>query len=110
MSKWFGKIGLVQMVETESSLYEPKVTEHECFGELLRDTRRMQTGDKVNDDLTLANTLSILADPALYEHFTAIQYAEIMGAKWKVTEVQVDFPRLTLTLGGLYHAGTSPET
>lgn len=110
MSKWFGKIGLVQTVETEPSIVEEKVTEHDCYGELLKNTRRVQTGDKVNDDLTIANTLSILADPTLYKHFDSIKYAEIMGAIWKVTEVQIDYPRLTLTLGGLYNGGTPTET
>lgn len=62
MSKWFGKIGLVQTVETEPSIFEEKVTEHDCYGELLKNARRVQTADKVNDDLTIANTLSILAD------------------------------------------------
>ena len=102
MSKWFGKIGLVQTVETEPSIFEEKVTEHDCYG--------VQTGDKVNDDLTIANILSILADPTLYKHFDSIKYAEIMGARWKVTEVQIDYPRLTLTLGGLYNGGTPTET
>lgn len=110
MSKWFGKIGLVQTVETEPSIFEEKVTEHDCYGELLKNTRRVQTSDKVNDDLTIANTLSILADPTLYKHFDSIKYAEIMGARWKVTEVQIDYPRLTLTLGGLYNGGTPTET
>ena len=55
MSKWFGKIGLVQTVETEPSIFEEKVTEHDCYGELLKNTRRVQTADKVNDDLTIAN-------------------------------------------------------
>ena len=71
---------------------------------------KKKTADKVNDDLTIANTLSILADPTLYKHFDSIKYAEIMGAIWKVTEVQIDYPRLTLTLGGLYNGGTPAET
>ena len=40
MSKWCGKIGLVQTVETEPSIFEEKVTEHDCYGELLKNTRR----------------------------------------------------------------------
>lgn len=39
-----------------------------------------------------------------------ITHAEIMGARWKVTEVQIDYPRLTLTLGGLYNGGSPTET
>lgn len=101
MSKWFGKIGLVQTVETEPSIFEEKVTEHDCYGELLKNTRRVQTGDKVNDDLTIANTLSILADPTLYKHFDSIKYAEIMGARWKVISLLLAataarFPRTIL--------------
>ena len=47
--------------------------------------------------------LSILADPFAQEHFYAMRYATLYGAKWIIDNVDVQFPRLILTLGGQYH-------
>ena len=58
MSKWFGKLGFVETQETEPSVYSEVVTERDCYGDLMRNTRRLQSGDKVNDDINLANTLN----------------------------------------------------
>lgn len=63
MSKWFGKLGFVETKETEPSVYSEIVTERDCYGDLTRNMRRLQSGDKVNDDISLANTLSVIADP-----------------------------------------------
>jgi hypothetical protein len=30
-----------------------------------------------------------------------------MGANWKITNVEVEFPRIILTLGGVYNGDTS---
>lgn len=57
MSKWFGKLGFVETKETEPSVYSEIVTERDCYGDLTRNMRRLQSGDKVNDDISLANTL-----------------------------------------------------
>lgn len=57
MSKWFGKLGFVETKETELSVHSEIVTERDCYGDLTRNTRRNQSSDKVNDDISLANTL-----------------------------------------------------
>lgn len=103
MSKWFGQLGFVENKEKEPSVYEEVVTERDCYGDLTRNTRRLQSSDKVNDDITLGNTLSVVADPYITEHFCDLRYVTLYGGKWKVTDVTVEYPRLTLTLGGLWH-------
>ena len=69
MSKWFGKLGFVETKETEPSVYSEIVTERDCYGDLTQNMRRLQSLDKVNDDISLANTLSVIADPYVQEHF-----------------------------------------
>lgn len=108
MSKWFGRIGFAETEETEPSVYREKIMERDFYGELLENNRRMQSGDKVNDDITLSNRLSIVADPFAQEHFYNMKYATLYGGKWKITDVKVSYPRLILTLGGLY-CGTEAE-
>ena len=104
MAKWFGKIGYATTAETAPGVWEESITVRDYYGDIIRNSRRLQSGDKVNDDLNISNQLSIVSDPYANENFHAMRYAEFMGAKWKVTDVEVQYPRLLLTLGGVYNA------
>ena len=105
MAKWFGKIGFAdETVETRPGVYNEQITPREYYGDLIRNTRRLQTtSDKVNDDINISNQISIVADPYANEHMWAMRYAEFGGAKWKIETVEVAFPRLILDLGGVYN-------
>ena len=74
------------------------------YGELIRNTRRLQTTDQLNDNINVANEISIVADPFANENFHSMRYVEFMGAKWKISNVEVQYPRLILTIGGVYNA------
>lgn len=101
--KWFGAIGYAETVETKPGVWEEQITKREYFGDLFRNSRRVQSSDKVNADLDISNEISIVSDPYAYENFHSMRYAEFMGAKWKITNIEVQYPRLILTLGGLYN-------
>lgn len=103
MAKFLGKIGFVETVKTTPGVWEPTVTERHYYGELLRSSRRRDTPNKINDDLTISNEISILADPYALNHFHSMEYAEFSGVCWKVTNVEAQYPRLILTLGGVYN-------
>lgn len=103
MAKWFGKIGYAETIETAPGVWEEQLTVREYYGDLTRNTRRLQTADKVNDDININNELSIVADPYAVDHFYSMRYAEFMGAKWKISNVEVQYPRLILSLGGVYN-------
>ena len=75
MSKWFGKIGYAETVETAPGVWEEQITVREYYGDLTRNTRRLQTADKVNDDININNELSIVSDPYAIDHFYAMRYA-----------------------------------
>lgn len=103
MAKWFGAIGYADATETSPGVWEEVITERSYFGDLTRNTRRLQTADQLNDDINISNELSIVADPYANEHFHSMRYAEFAGAKWKISSVEVKYPRLILSLGGLYN-------
>lgn len=103
MAKFCGIIGYVETVETSKGIYEELVIENEYYGDVIKNTRRLKDGDKVNDDLTISNRFSIVADPFANNNFHAMRYIEFMGTKWKITEVEVQYPRLILTVGGVYN-------
>lgn len=103
MSKYFGKIGFGVTEETRPGVYEQKITVKEYYGDIVRNSRRLENGGKVNDDLNINMNLSIVADPFAYQNFHQLKYVEYMGAKWKATSVEPQFPRLIITLGGVYN-------
>ena len=105
MAKWFGAIGFAETVETVPGVHEEQITKRSYYGELNRNTRRLQSTEYLNDDITISNEISIVADPYAWNHFHSIRYAEFEGTAWKVTNVEVQRPRLVLTLGGLYTNG-----
>ena len=102
MAKWFGKIGYVVTEETEPGIWEEDVTEREYFGDMTSDRRKRQNSGEVNDDINLSNVISIVADPFAYQNCSNMAYVEIMGSKWKISDVEVQRPRLILTVGGVY--------
>lgn len=101
MAKWFGKIGYAEAKEIRPGVWKEEITERDYYGDLIRNARRLQTADQLNDNLVISNELSIVSDPYANENFHAIRYAILMGTKWKVTNVEVRHPRLVLTLGGV---------
>lgn len=103
MAKFYGIIGYEITEETEPGIYEEKIVENAYIGDVIKNSRRLQDAGKVNDDITVSNRISIIADPFANNNFHSMRYVEIMGAKWKVTEVEVEYPRLILTVGGLYN-------
>ena len=104
MDKWCGKVGYSVTEETEPGIWESKITEYEYYGNLVKNTiRRFQSSGEVNDNINILNNISIVADPFAYGNFRHIVYAEFMGVKWKVSDVEVKYPRLILTLGGVYN-------
>lgn len=103
MAKWYGLIGFAETVEIRPGVYEEEITEHQYYGDVVRDTRRLQNSSQLNDNVNISNDISIIADPFANNNFHSIRYIEYMGAKWKVESVEVQYPRLVLTIGGVYN-------
>lgn len=103
MAKWFGMIGYAVTVETAPDVWEESVIEYAYYGDLIKNTRRLQTSEYLNDNINIANEISILADPFAFHNFHNMRYATYLGTKWKVTNVEVQYPRLILSLGGVYN-------
>lgn len=103
MAKFYGEIGFGGSVETSPGVWEDVVVERTYFGDVLRNTRKLQDGENLNDDLSVNNSISIVADAYATENFFAMRYIKWMGTLWKVSDVEVQRPRLLLRLGGVYH-------
>lgn len=103
MAKWFGKVGYEITDNTKPGVWEPQITERPYFGDMLSDVSKRNSTNKVNDDLNVANRISIVSDPFAYQHHSQIKYVEIMGTLWEVSTVEVQYPRLILSVGGVYN-------
>lgn len=103
--RFFGNVGYEIAVDNGDGTWtvpdEP--IEREYYGDVTRNLRRYEGTEKVNEDLTLSNSFSIVADPFAFENFMHIRYIEWMGRKWKVSNVEIQPPRLLLTVGGMYN-------
>lgn len=104
--KWFGIIGYADTQETSPGVWEEVITEREYYGDLLQITRRWEGAQQVNDNLNISNKISVVLDPYLSEHFHTIRYVTFHNAKWKVTTAEVRYPRIELTIGGVYNEQT----
>lgn len=106
MAKFYGRIGYLQTVETSPGVWQ-EVEDgdpHYYYGDILNDNRRWRSGDKVNDNFTVSNRISVLADPFAFEHLNAMKWIEFMGSKWKIESVEVTYPRIVINLGDVYNA------
>lgn len=103
MAKFCGIIGYEITKETEPGIYEETLVEQQYYGDVIKNSRRMQDPGKVNSDIVISNQFSIIADPFANHNFHSMRYIEFMGVKWKITEVEVQFPRLILSVGGIYN-------
>lgn len=104
MSKWCGKIGYLQTMETEPGVWEDDViNERLYYGELIRNRKLYQNSGGVNDDINLSNQISIIADPFVMQNFQHMKYVEIANVKWKISDIEVQYNRLILTIGGVYN-------
>lgn len=110
MAKFYGKLGFEQTNETSPGIYEEEIMEHNYYGELIRNTRRLEQGASINDDVTITNQISILADPFIRKNFHSLRYATYAGSKWKVTSIEVQYPRLILSIGGEYNGTEQQQT
>lgn len=106
MAKFYGQVGYSEAAEVRPGVWEDVVVERPYYGDILQNSRLLESTEYLNDDIRLSNRISILADPYANRHFFAIEYVEWMGTLWKVTNVTVERPRLILTVGEVYRGKT----
>lgn len=106
MAKWYGVIGYAETTETAPGVWSETVTERPYYGDLLRNYKRDEPSGQLNDELKVDNELSVVCDPYAMANFHAIRYASYLGTRWKVTSVEVRFPRLDMKFGGVYNGPT----
>lgn len=103
MAKFYGKVGFLRTEESAPDVYSEVLTERLYKGDVIRNQKRYQSSESLNDDVVLSNNISIVADSYANENVFAIKYVIYKGVPWKVTNVEIQRPRIILTLGGKYN-------
>lgn len=103
MNKFYGKIGYAISEETVPGVWVERIVERSYYGDVIRNIRRLQNSENLNDDINVSNEISIVADAFANQNFHSMRYVEYMGTKWKVSSIEVKYPRLILSIGGVYN-------
>lgn len=108
MPKYAGKIGFAKQVEVAPGVWDDSIVERTYRGDILRNTNRWETRDKVNEDFNISNSVSVVADSFIYENSYAMKYLTLHGVRWSIGSFEEKPPRLIINIGGLYN-GPEPE-
>lgn len=103
MAKFYGKIGYIKTVEIEPGVWQEQSIERDYYGDVIKNISKYQMSDKINDDINLSNTFSIISDPFASENFQHMRYIVYMDTKWKISDIEVQYPRLLISTGGVYN-------
>lgn len=107
MAKFYGVIGYAIQSETSPGIWTEVITERIYRGDILQNRNRWQASDNVNDNLLVSNKISIISDSFSYENLQYIRYVNWMGANWKVDSIEIQRPRLLISIGGVYNGPTT---
>lgn len=111
MARFAGKIGFLRTIEKDPvnhpSVYTEELTERTYYGDVFQNSKRWDQNGNLNDNLTISNRISIVADRFIRENLGAMKYVRWLGDTWKISNAEIQYPRVILTLGGQYH---EPET
>lgn len=101
--KFCGTIGFITTVQKAKSVYVPEVVERKYYGDVIKNVSRWDESNSANDNLNVNNRISIISDPYAQQNFSSMKYAVWNNARWKITSAEVQFPRIILTIGGVYN-------
>lgn len=109
MNKWCGKIGFAisKKVPGRGNTYVDEIVEKQFYGDIIRNTRRWESGESINDNLTISNSISVIADSFVIENLQCMKYIEFCGAFWKINSIDIQLPRLILGIGGAWNGETA---
>ena len=108
MARFSGMIGFLHTEETDPEnhpgVWEEVLRERRYYGDVLSNSRRWDQNGNLNDNLVINNRISVVADAFAKSHLGAMKYVKWLGDMWKITNVEIQYPRVILTIGGQYHA------
>ena len=102
MSRFSGELGFVMTRETAEGVWLEEQIEIRVKGTIRSLYVRNDNSSSVNTNLRLTNEVSILLNTKIQTYLDTLKYVVWKGSKWEVQTIGVNYPRLTINLGGLY--------
>lgn len=103
MARYCGLTGFSSTVETAPGVWEDIITERKYYGDISKDFRKSSDENKIIRDVSINNLFSIVADPFAFENLEFIKYVKYLGIAWTVESVEVQYPRLLISVGGRWN-------
>lgn len=103
MAKFHGNIGYSQSVEISAGVWQDQITEREYYGDIIKESRQWTNSGQVNDNLIINNRISVVSDDFANVNFSAMRYVIWSGVYWKISNIEIQRPRIMLSLGGVYN-------
>lgn len=103
MAKYAGLVGYVTELETKPGVWSPSESSKRMRGDIIRQSSSNQNDDKVNSDISLNHRVSLVGDAYAFGNYYNIKWIEIDDAKWEASSVEIQRPRIIVTLGGLWN-------
>lgn len=109
MAKFHGVVGYASQIETSPGVFTDYIVEKEYRGDIFKKVRKQEGDDRINKNLVLQNTISIIANLFAYQNIPHIRYVEWLDTRWEVTNAVVERPRIILSIGEVYNGeGPTP--
>lgn len=103
MAKFCGLVGYGVAQETHPGVWDESMIERRYYGNIIKNKINVQQNTVINGGITINNIISIVTDKFARDNAFSIRYVTYLGKKWCVTNIEVEYPRINLTLGGLYN-------
>ena len=103
MAKFYGEIGFSKSELVKPGVYEDRIIARQYAGDVLQNSRRIQNSGNLIDDVVVSNRISIVADDFATQNLPFARYVVWNGNAFEVTSYEYAYPRIILTLGGLYN-------
>jgi hypothetical protein len=105
--KFHGAVGYAAQEQTSPGVWQDIITERSYYGDVDRAARRLEAPLlTLNSNVVLENSISIVADAFALNNFETMRYVTWNGKRWTVTSVEIQRPRLVLTIGELWNGDT----
>lgn len=108
MAKFCGMIGFASEEETAPDVFEEQIKERLYYGDVTRSTAKWENGESLNDNFMIRNDISILADSFAMNHAHLMRYVTHLGTKWEISSIELSYPRINISIGGVYNGKTGP--
>lgn len=106
--RFCGTVGYADIdVEEAPGVWVAQMVAREYRGDVIRSARRLESTTMLNDNVTVENSFSVVADAFAYENFLKMRYVNWNGSNWTITNVEVRRPRLILTVGDIWNGETA---